>query len=975
MNVFGMRPVALTPARGIRHTRYTSGFVAALLVGASSAASAECTPQAANSVTASCTGTTTNQGGGLPGTSAGTSGYGTGSQTAITVDVAAGAGNTVTGNYAGIHMGNGTVINNAGASITGGSFGIYATTGGGATVTNSGSIIGTSDTGIFASTDATVTNNAGASITGGAHGIYAHTGAANVTNSGSITGTVDTGIYAEVNATVTNNAGASITGANVGVFAQNGAANVTNSGSITGTYGYASIFGYTDATVTNNAGASITGAYAGIVAQDGAASVTNSGSITGTTDFGIYAGTKATVTNNAGASITGGAYGIFAFAGGSSVFNAGSISGGTAAIGFSGTGNTLTLAPGSAITGNVLGTGSDTFQLGGSGAASFDVSQLGAAAQYQGFSSFNKIGSSTWTLTGTSTFTGPVNVDAGTLSVNGDVTSASSLTVNAGGTLGGNGIVGNTTINGGTLSPGNSIGLLTVRGNLTFTAASSYMVEVSPSNADRVNVTGTATLGGATVNASFASGSYVTKQYTIVNATGGVNGKFGSQVNTNLPTSFTSKLSYDANNAYLNLTLDYAPPTPVDPTSPVYRPLNANQQNVGNSLVGFFNRTGGIPLAFGTLTPAGLSQVSGEVAVGSQQTTFDAMEQFMGLLTGSAAGCASTTQSGDECLRGAQGSGVLGYADDERVRGSSSRHSTNDAFAMFTKAKPARAYDPRWEMWAMSFGGSQSTDGNANVGNSATTSRIYGIAVGADYRLSPNTVAGFAMAGGGTNFSIANGGTGRSDLFQTGAFVRHTVGPAYISAALAYGWQDITTERTLTVAGIDQLRARFNANAFSGRAETGYRLVAPWIGGIGITPYAAAQFTTFDLPAYAEQVVAGASTFALAYAAKSVTDTRSELGLRTDKSFAVQDGALTLRGRLAWAHDYNRDRALAATFQSLPGASFVVNGAAQAADSVLTTASAEMKWTNGWSVAGTFEGEFSDTTRSYGGKGVVRYAW
>jgi hypothetical protein len=30
---------------------------------------------------------------------------------------------------------------------------------------------------------------------------------------------------------------------------------------------------------------------------------------------------------------------------------------------------------------------------------------------------------------------------------------------------------------------------------------------------------------------------------------------------------------------------------------------------------------------------------------------------------------------------------------------------------------------------------------------------------------------------------------------------------------------------------------------------------------------------------------------------------------------------------------------------------------------------------NGFSVAGTFEGEFSNVTRSYGGKGVVRYAW
>jgi len=66
--------------------------------------------------------------------------------------------------------------------------------------------------------------------------------------------------------------------------------------------------------------------------------------------------------------------------------------------------------------------------------------------------------------------------------------------------------------------------------------------------------------------------------------------------------------------------------------------------------------------------------------------------------------------------------------------------------------------------------------------------------------------------------------------------------------------------------------------------------------GVGITPYAAGQFTTFDLPAYAEQAVSGANTFALAYGAKSVTASRSELGLRSDKSYALTDSVLTLRG-------------------------------------------------------------------------------
>ncbi|MET0721472.1 MAG: autotransporter outer membrane beta-barrel domain-containing protein, partial [Tardiphaga sp.] len=240
-----------------------------------------------------------------------------------------------------------------------------------------------------------------------------------------------------------------------------------------------------------------------------------------------------------------------------------------------------------------------------------------------------------------------------------------------------------------------------------------------------------------------------------------------------------------------------------------------------------------------------------------------------------------------------------------------------------------------------------------------------------DYFLSPQTMAGFALAGGGSNFSVANAGSGRSDLFQAGAFVRHTVGAAYVTAAAAYGWQDVSTDRTLAGSA---LQGRFNANSYSGRIEGGSRFVAPWLGGVGVTPYAAAQVTAFELPAYAESAT-GVNPFALSYAGKTVTATRSELGLRSDRSFALDGALLTLRGRAAWAHDFNTERSVSATFQALPGASFVVNGARPASDAALTTASAELGFRNGITLAATFEGEFSDVTRSYAGKGVVRYAW
>jgi uncharacterized protein with beta-barrel porin domain len=392
--------------------------------------------------------------------------------------------------------------------------------------------------------------------------------------------------------------------------------------------------------------------------------------------------------------------------------------------------------------------------------------------------------------------------------------------------------------------------------------------------------------------------------------------------------------------------------------------LSGNQQKVGSAIINSFNRNGGISLVYSGLTATGLTQASGETATGSQQIAMGATTQFMGSMTDVfAAG------------RGGTAPGAMGFADDGNAGAyapTAKSRAARDAFAMFTKAPLAQAYDPRWSVWASGFGGSQTTDGNVAAGSNTSSSRIGGVAVGADYLISPNTVAGFAMAGGGTSFSVTGGGSGRSDLFQIGGFVRHSIGATYLSGALAYGWQDVTTNRSVMT---DQLQARFSPNTFSGRFEVGNRTVTSWQGGLGLTPYAAVQFTAVVLPAYAETAVAGSNAFALSYTSKTVNDTRSELGLRTDKSYAVGDALLTLRGRAAWAHDFNTDRAASATFMSLPGASFVVNGAAAAHDAALTTASAEMSFISGISLAATFEGEFSDVTRSYAGKGVVRYTW
>ncbi|QOV90075.1 beta strand repeat-containing protein [Humisphaera borealis] len=118
-----------------------------------------------------------------------------------------------------------------------------------------------------------------------------------------------------------------------------------------------------------------------------------------------------------------------------------------------------------------------------------------------------KAGVSTWTLTGTSTYTGDTSVNAGTLRVNGALATTSVFVNNAGrlegtGTIAGPITVGEVTVGAsrGTIAPGNSVGPLNT-GSETWNAGGSYIWEIGEvsgtpgTNWDLLNITGTLTIG------------------------------------------------------------------------------------------------------------------------------------------------------------------------------------------------------------------------------------------------------------------------------------------------------------------------------------------------------------------------------------------------------------------------------------------------------------------------------------------------
>jgi outer membrane autotransporter protein len=581
-----------------------------------------------------------------------------------------------------------------------------------------------------------------------------------------------------------------------------------------------------------------------------------------------------------------------------------------------------------------------------------DNSSTTFSGAISGTGGLTKQGTGTFTLTGISTYTGVTNVNDGILVVNGSL--ASTVNLN-GGALQGTGTVGGLNNPNGTLSPGNSIGTLTVAGNMVLGAAATYLIEVSPSAADRTNVTGTAQLAG-TVNAVFANGTYLTRNYTILSAAGGLGGtRFDALTTTNLPAGFEASLNYAGTDVLLTIIGQVG----------ANQLLNRNQANVATGLNAFFNGGGTLPPAFFTVfgltgAPLGnaLTQLSGEHATGIQQASIQSMNLFLNAML-------------DPFVAGRNGGfgAAMGYAPEE-------------AFAANLPVKApvtAPTFEQRWSVWGAAYGGRNRTDGEPlTIGSHDLAASAAGFAGGADYRLSPGTVIGAALAMGENRWSVTNLGKGNADVAQVGGYFSTRWNSLYFSGAIAGAWHQADTERTLNVVGTERLQADFNARSIGARVETGWRLAMPTFAGAthALTPYAAVQVQSLRTPNYAERTSFGAGNFALSYARQTTTDTRSELGAWLDGRKLLDSGAqLLLRARAAWVHDFDPGRRINAAFQTLPGGGFTVDGAAAPKNSALTSAAAELRLRNGVTLIGKVDSEFSGRATAYAATGTLKYAW
>ena len=635
---------------------------------------------------------------------------------------------------------------------------------------------------------------------------------------------------------------------------------------------------------------------------------------------------------------------ISAFSG--NISNSGTIAGRTGIVVLSG----VTFAPGSAIvnTGTIAGSGGTAIKVSAATSPVAIEVEGGAingnmvGAPGKGDTVNFALGSGSFTYADTISGMTAVNVNSGTL-FDGGAISAGSVNVNS----------------GGVLAPGlpHTVGTLSITGDLVFASAAVYLETISGANAGNTAVTGTATLGGASVQ--IASGSSVTvgTKYTILTDTGDTLGGANSFNPSVTYGAYTGTLTYDADDVYLtfaaNNLIGVLPPNA--PTNVV---------DVANAIDNYSNSGGTPPAQFlslfnlaGTQLVDDLLQFDGEDATGAESGAFQLMSEFLNLMLDSSSG------------EGEGGGGALGFSPD---RDTGLPPDIALAYASILKAPPPASFDRRWTTWGSVFGAGSSAVGNAASGSNTLTANDYGFAGGMDYHVDPATLYGFAVSGAGTNWGLAQGlGSGRSDAFAAGVYAKHYFGPAYVSAAFGVANHWFSTTRT---ALGEELTARFQGQSYGARFEGGYRYALPGPAPgviVGVTPYAALQTQWFSTPAYSET----GGVFALAYNAMCTNDTRSELGARFDALTMFGAMPLMLRGRLAWAHDWVNDPSLRAAFEALPGSTFTVFGAPLPHDSALASAGAKLKITAHWSALAKFDGEFASGSQTYSGTGALRYTW
>jgi outer membrane autotransporter protein len=654
-------------------------------------------------------------------------------------------------------------------------------------------------------------------------------------------------------------------------------------------------------------------------------------------------------------------------------------------------GGTLTVVDSTFTDGSVAaGTGSTAGSAAGTGLFLHGGTQLGVVADNNttivdniaGTGGLEKSGAASLTLSGANTYTGPTDVQAGRLAIDGSITS--DTTVQSGASLGGHGTITGDVTNHGTLAPGNSIGTLTIDGNYSDSASSTMQVEINSAgttpgvNNDLTVLNGTATLSGGTVNVQAASGGTYTvgSRYVFLEATS-LTGTFSSITGFHQP-GLQAVLGYgdiligstSYMTAYFDLIAgqaDFAAIATTPNQLGIATYIDDNSLNPSADMQALIDTLNSLTVPE---QQAALDEMTGQVngtlaQLNVQGTTF--MYMMLRRRVGSA--FAAGGMAG-----GSSGGGFLAEGESAAARRSAimpvsftSSNSKSCSLVNCTASQPRSA----WGGWTAGYGlgGNAQTDGNAAGGLYGSGGMITAI----ERPLDDATLVGFF--GAYSNMSVNLSGLPQSAVAnqgQFGSYLLRDLGPSYWLAAGSVGFTGYHESRQMTFGNINST-ATANYNGWNPTAylERGVR----WQSGQAIVqPYAALQYLYVRQNSFTEsgaglldQTISGIDTHAL----------RGLLGARIARPWLTETGrVLTPELRAAWMHEFlEPSSTLNAVFAPIGGGTFAAQGLNFGRDWALLGTGTQYVYNQHVSLFANYDLLFNAQQAWNAGSGGIQFTW
>ncbi|MBN5250083.1 autotransporter domain-containing protein [Serratia marcescens] len=561
-----------------------------------------------------------------------------------------------------------------------------------------------------------------------------------------------------------------------------------------------------------------------------------------------------------------------------------------------------------------------------------------------------------------------LNATAGS-DVNNGQGYSSAASIKAGGTLGGNGTLGQTEIqSGGHISPGDgNIGTLTLKRYLNFIGESFYDVDIAgDGRSDQLLVAGKTTISDQAkvqVTALDPQTSYKTGQsYRILTSDGGIEGQFAAAVSKSA--FLDVALNHSANVVDLTIAQkDTGGENPGGENPGGENPGGENPggenpggENPGGENPGGENPGSGKPGIFQTVAESGNQwNTAGALSTLTQSGPSLALYNSLLLLSASEAREAFNQLSG-EVYPSMQSNLIAGSTQLFNVLNQRMlRLFDNDSLPVpplaMSLVQPAQAQNSG--VWGQTFSSWGRNSGNGNVGK--LDGNTTGFLLGADRKLADHNVriGGYFGYSRGDYDVDSRRSKADTDNYHLGLYAAGQQDAFSLRGALGYTWHKIEGKRNVDFSGFsDRLKSDYDANSLLAFTEAGYRFGQ---SEMNVEPFINLSYIRLHTDSFQES--GGAA--ALSVRNETMNTFYSTLGVRGVTELPKN---VSLYGSLGWQHAYG-DKNTSSRMAFAGSDAFVTQGQAVDDNVMVGDIGVSVKLSRAATLDVGYQGQFGADTR------------